>query len=153
MACQNLFRCQESSALHVPSLRNPEPPSQPCFPCFRYVLSSLFHRTGTGLDDISPISLDCMFKAALPFFRTERGFGEQAKDVSTFFQLSKLDDRFAKFWNSARNPYRAKVEARLRKFRHGLSWAMPCYSRFLSHGHSFIRFAHSSIWCFAVSML
>ena len=52
--------------------------------------------------------IDGIFKAALKFYRLQRGTGEEAKDVSTFFQLSKLHQRFARFWASHKNPYRVK---------------------------------------------
>jgi hypothetical protein len=62
-------------------------------------------------------ALESSFRGAIAFWRQERGYGEEAKDVSTFFQLTSLDQRFARFWNSTRNPYRTKVERRLRRFR------------------------------------
>lgn len=57
-----------------------------------------------------------MYRAALSFYRSERGRGEEARDVSTFFQLSKLDERFGKYWYSTTNKHRKKVEATIRRF-------------------------------------
>jgi len=61
-------------------------------------------------------ALDGIFRAALSFYRSERGTGEQAKDVSTFFKLIKLHEGFAQFWISSRNPHRKKVEHRIKRF-------------------------------------
>jgi hypothetical protein len=57
-----------------------------------------------------------IFKAALAFYRLKRGKGEEAKDVSTFFQLTKLNQAFDSFWSSVKNLHRNEVEYRLRKF-------------------------------------
>lgn len=66
-------------------------------------------------------AIDSIFRAALAFYRSERGRGEEAKDVSTFFQLTKLDQKFDKFWASVKNTHRKKVEDRLERFRIALS--------------------------------
>jgi hypothetical protein len=65
-------------------------------------------------------ALDDIFKAALVFFRSERGKGEEAKDISTFFLLTKLDQKFKEFWTSSKNPYRRKVELHIEKFHKAL---------------------------------
>jgi len=62
-------------------------------------------------------ALDGMFKAAIAFYRAKSGEGEEAKDVSTFFQLAKLHIQFAKFWHSPKNCHRKTVENRIRKFK------------------------------------
>ena len=62
-----------------------------------------------------------IFKAALAFYRLERGRGEEAKDVSSFFRLSKLDQGFDRFWHSAKNRHRKTVEKRLRRFKQSLN--------------------------------
>lgn len=62
-------------------------------------------------------ALDLIFKASLKFFRLERGKGEEAKDISTFFQRAKLDQKFREFWTSSKNPYRNRVEALIEKFQ------------------------------------
>ena len=61
-------------------------------------------------------ALDNIFKAALEFFRLVRGKGEEAKDISTFFKLTKLDQKFREFWKSSKNPYRKKVEVYVARF-------------------------------------
>lgn len=66
-------------------------------------------------------ALELVSKGALRFWREERGIGEKAKDVSTFFQLTGLDVRFARFWKSSRNPHRRAAEKRLTQFRRSLS--------------------------------
>jgi hypothetical protein len=67
---------------------------------------------------ISPLHkvIDGIFKAVDAFYRTERGHGEQAKDESTFFQLSRLNERFAKFWNSQKNTHKSRTETAIRQF-------------------------------------
>lgn len=73
-------------------------------------------------DALTPLkqTLEGMFRGALTFYRLRRGKGEEARDVSTFFQLTKLDRGFEKFWNSSKNPYHKKVENKMRKFRMAL---------------------------------
>jgi hypothetical protein len=57
--------------------------------------------------------IDGIFRAALTFYRSRRGRGEEAKDVSTFFKRSKQHVEFEKFWRSQANPHKAKVQTRL----------------------------------------
>lgn len=79
-----------------------------------------FRRACERQDDavLSPLhkTIDGIFKAANSFYRSERGVGEQAKDESTFFQLTKLDASFKRFWNSGQNPHRSKVDGYVSKF-------------------------------------
>lgn len=73
-----------------------------------------------SVDDVLSLlrrTFDGIFRVALAFYRSERGKGEEAKDVSTFFQLTKLDHKFGDFWHSDRNCHRNRVEASLRRFR------------------------------------
>lgn len=65
-------------------------------------------------------ALDGIFKASLAFFRAERGKGQKARDVSTFFQLTKLHERFGTYWASRANVQRQNVNRRLSEFRKGL---------------------------------
>lgn len=58
-----------------------------------------------------------VFRAALKFYRFNSGKGEEARDVSSFFQLSKLDTEFKKFWELSKNPYRSKFNHYHTKFR------------------------------------
>jgi hypothetical protein len=81
---------------------------------FRYACE-----TKTELSHLQ-IALGDIFKAALKFYRSKRGKGEKARDVSTFFQLTNLDDDFRRFWNSKANSYRGKVEHNIEKFRQDL---------------------------------
>jgi hypothetical protein len=71
------------------------------------------YRAGAPLYNL----IDGLFKAVLAFYRSKRGTGGEAKDVSTFFQLAKLHQRFAKFWNAPRNPNRARVVRWVKRFR------------------------------------
>jgi hypothetical protein len=47
--------------------------------------------------------LTILYRSALQFYRVNRGKGDQAKDISTFFQLKKLHTQFQVFWNTANN--------------------------------------------------
>jgi len=58
-----------------------------------------------------------VFRAALKFYRLNRGEGEEAKDISTFFLLSKLDVDFKKFWPSKRNSYRDEFNRNVKRFK------------------------------------
>jgi len=66
------------------------------------------------------LALDKIFKAVRIFFMLQRGKGEEAKDISTFFLLTKLDLRFREFWKSSKNRHREKVEVHIEKFRKAL---------------------------------
>lgn len=61
-----------------------------------------------------------VFKAAMAFYRMNRGEGEEAKDESSFFQLSKLHIKFSEFWKTKNNRYRVKVKENLERFRNAL---------------------------------
>ncbi len=61
-----------------------------------------------------------IFRASLKFYRMDRGKGEAAQDISNFFKLSKLDDRFKKFWNSSKNNFRNSTKRNLQKVRSAL---------------------------------
>jgi hypothetical protein len=65
-------------------------------------------------------ALESIFRAALAFYRRERGEGEEARDVSTFFMLARLDKKFDEFWKSRRNSHRDKAEHRIKRFRTAL---------------------------------
>ncbi len=68
-------------------------------------------------------ALGGMFRASLAFFREERGQGEEAKDVSTFFMRTKLHNQFFSYWNSKKNNKRSATNLRLEKFRGALKSA------------------------------
>jgi len=61
-----------------------------------------------------------VFRAAIQFYRLNRGEGEGAKDISTFFQLSILHSEFSKFWSSSKNTHRNKAKMYFEKFRQAL---------------------------------
>ena len=61
-----------------------------------------------------------VFKAALAFYRLERGKGKKAKDISTFFLLTKLDQRFDTYWHSPKNKFREEVKRALRDFEEAI---------------------------------
>ena len=84
---------------------------------FRYICEKYYRH-----DVLVPLirALDNIFKAALKFYRLERGKGEEAKDISTFFQLTKLDYKFKEFWKSSKNPYRNKVEVYVERFHRAI---------------------------------
>lgn len=61
-----------------------------------------------------------VFRAAIKFYRLNRGKGEEAKDISTFFQLSQLHNKFNDFWNSSKNTHRNEAKKYFEKFRQDL---------------------------------
>jgi hypothetical protein len=87
---------------------------------FRYIFE---HSDNAAYRAAGPLFnlIDGLFRTALAFYRAKRGAGDEAKDVSTFFQLAKLHQRFAKYWGSAGNSGRAKVMQQVKKFRLALN--------------------------------
>lgn len=81
---------------------------------FRYACE----RAGAHPDLLGQLDkmLDGIFRGALAFYRSHRGRGEEAKDVSTFFKRTKQHIEFERFWRSSQNPHRAKVADRLGRF-------------------------------------
>jgi hypothetical protein len=65
-------------------------------------------------------ALDGIFRAVLAFYRAKRGQGAEARDISTFFKLSKVHVEFGTFWNSSKNTHREKVATRIRKLQEAL---------------------------------
>jgi len=61
-----------------------------------------------------------IFRASLKFYRLNRGEGEEARDISTFFQLTQLHTKFEKYWYSSRNAYRNSVKKYFKKFKDSL---------------------------------
>lgn len=49
-------------------------------------------------------AVDRLFQGALRFYRANRGTGEQAQDISTFFRTRNLHERFREFWDRRSNP-------------------------------------------------
>jgi hypothetical protein len=64
--------------------------------------------------------LDGIFKASDSFYRLEKGKGDKEKDISSFYLLSKLDEKFLKFWASTNNRHRESVEKGVARFASGL---------------------------------
>ncbi len=67
---------------------------------------------------IDPLSnyLELLFKLALNMYKIQRGQGEEAKDISSFFQLTKLDQAFVKFYRSSKNRKRNRLNYYYTKF-------------------------------------
>lgn len=86
---------------------------------FRYACEYSTYSTDAVISHLRK-ALDGMFKAARTFYHLNRGKGEEARDVSTFFMLTKLDKKFDSFWYSAKNSHRKEVDERLNKFKYVL---------------------------------
>jgi hypothetical protein len=61
-----------------------------------------------------------VFRAALQFYRENRGKGAKAADVSTFFKRRNLDRQFERFWRSSANKSRAQFQNAFKQFERGL---------------------------------
>jgi len=59
---------------------------------------------------------DAAFKAALAFYRANRGTGAKALDVSTFFQRRGLHNEFERFWSKAPPKYRKQFKGAFERF-------------------------------------
>jgi hypothetical protein len=57
------------------------------------------------------------FRAVLAFYRTKRGKGAKAIDVSTFFQRRKLDIELEKFWFGSANKHRPAFKKAWKRFQ------------------------------------
>lgn len=84
---------------------------------FRYVCE---HNNWRILASINKL-LANVFRAALKFYRANRGSGESATDISNFFKLSKHHNDFAKFWASSKNPYKSRSKNLIAKISSKLS--------------------------------
>jgi len=65
-------------------------------------------------------TLHIAFRAVLRFYRAKRGKGAKAIDVSTFFQRTKLDAEFARFWDGGRNIFRGQFRKAWTRFERAL---------------------------------
>ena len=76
-------------------------------------------------DVITPLlrASDEAFKSALLFFRSKRGSGPTAQDVSSFFRRRNLHREFGAFWRGRRNPSRRRFEQAWTRFRKALDSA------------------------------
>ncbi len=61
------------------------------------------------------------FRAALDFYRLNRGKGDKATDVSSFFKRRNLHSEFAKFWVGSKNRHRSKFKKFMEKFELALN--------------------------------
>jgi len=61
-------------------------------------------------------AIDRAFKAALRFYRLNRGKGPTAIDVSTFFKRKERDTQFDKFWRGRSNPHRKHFKTQWSRF-------------------------------------
>jgi hypothetical protein len=62
-----------------------------------------------------------VFRAAIDFYRLNRGKGDKAADISTFFRKKNLHIEFAKFWAGSRNKHRTRYEKLIEKFETALN--------------------------------
>lgn len=62
-------------------------------------------------------AINDIFRAVLKYYRLNRGHGEEAKDISTFFQMIKLHIKFKKYWDSNKNSYRNVFQNKILKFK------------------------------------
>lgn len=65
-------------------------------------------------------AINCVFSTVLRYYRTNRGSGPTAIDVSTFFKRRNLHKEFARFWTGPLNPARNKFTAAWARFRNAL---------------------------------
>ena len=67
------------------------------------------------------------FRAAIQFYNAKKGKGEEAKDISGFFNRINLHDDFKKFWSTSKNTHRKEFLENINKFSknlEGLKFAM-----------------------------
>ncbi len=85
---------------------------------FRYICERWNNDSNIGSKSLYPLNkaIENAFRSALKFHRLNRGKGEEAKDLSTFFQSRNLDEEFAKFWTSSKNTYRDNFNKNTKKF-------------------------------------
>jgi AIPR protein len=55
-------------------------------------------------------AIDLIYREALSFYRSKRGTGQKAIDVSSFFKRHNLHKEFAKHWRGSKNKSRAKFQ-------------------------------------------
>jgi hypothetical protein len=67
---------------------------------------------------LSPLhtAIDAIFQAAIKFYYKNRGVGDDKMDVSNFFKGTRLDLKFAAYWDSRGNTCRMKFNSNLKKF-------------------------------------
>lgn len=65
-------------------------------------------------------AIRAIFTAALRFYRSKRGSGQTATDVSTFFQRRNLHKEFGRYWRGSGNNSRPALNRAWAKFRKAL---------------------------------
>lgn len=88
---------------------------------FRYACE---HDDNRVLNPLNRTLVD-VFRSALKFYRLNKGKGEEARDISTFFQLSKLHEKFRTYWDSNKNSHRKRVKKSISKFAKALDKIEP----------------------------
>jgi hypothetical protein len=73
------------------------------------------HERNDGVSDLSD-AIARVFVAALTFYRSRRGLGQKAIDVSSFFQRRGLHHQFARFWGRSANPSRGSFARHWKRF-------------------------------------
>ncbi len=66
------------------------------------------------------LAIDLVYREALRFYRSKRGTGQKAIDVSTFFQRHNNHKEFGKYWRGSGNKSRAKFQKTWPKFEKAL---------------------------------
>lgn len=61
-----------------------------------------------------------VFRAAIDFYRLNRGKGDKATDISTFFKKKNLHVEFRKFWAGSKNKHKDKYKRFIEKFEFAL---------------------------------
>lgn len=79
---------------------------------FRYACE---YRKNDVLDPLV-VSIANVFRAVLRFYNQNKGEGEEARDESTFFQLTKLHEQFNDFWYSKKNNNKKTYDRNKNKF-------------------------------------
>lgn len=62
-----------------------------------------------------------VFRAAIDFYRLNRGKGDKATDVSTFFKRKNLHIEFEKYWSGSKNKHKGRYKKFIRKFELALN--------------------------------
>jgi hypothetical protein len=68
------------------------------------------------------MSVDKTYKAAIAYWKKNRGEGAKAMDISTFFRSKRgTDNEFKSFWRGKNNKYRAGFYAAWKKVEVAIS--------------------------------
>lgn len=88
---------------------------------FRYVCEHAFGRTWYWKDvrkAFKPLNnaTISVFRAAIQFYNAKKGKGEEAKDISGFFNRINLHNDFKRFWSTRKNTHRKEFQKNINKF-------------------------------------